>query len=763
MISRLRLTVTGVVQGVGFRPFVFGLAHQYGLAGFVGNNSAGAFIEIEGAAEALAQFQYELNTHPPPLAYLESVQIVVQVPLGETGFRIVESTTQPGANTLISPDIAVCDDCLREMFAESDTRYRYPFINCTHCGPRFTIIKGIPYDRPLTTMAAFPLCANCAREYHDPDNRRFHAQPIACPVCGPHVWLQRLGEAEPHVARDDAIRGAQQALRDGLIVAVKGIGGFHLACDATHATAVQRLRERKGRGGKPFALMVRNLETVRDYVEVSEAEATLLTGRERPIVILRRRLDAAIRLPDALAPHNPTLGVMLPYSPLHHLLLEDMPPLVMTSGNLSDEPIVKDNEEALATLAGIADVFLMHNRDIHISCDDSVVRAFEAHELPIRRSRGYAPFPVRLPAAQTSVLATGGELKAVLCLTRDDHAFMSQHIGDMANLETLATFDAVRDHLQHLFRVEPRIVACDKHPGYLSTDWARKFTRQYELPLVQVQHHHAHIASLMAEHGLDGARPVIGVCFDGTGYGDDGAIWGGEIFIADYTAYRRISHLAYVPLPGGDSAIKRPYRTALAHLWAAGLAWDEALPCVVACPDPERRVLAQQLRANINCIPTSSMGRLFDAAAALIGVQQLATYEAQAAIELEALADEAVPAAYSFELDSNLRILSGPVLQAIAQDVFAGVAMPVMAAKFHNAVADLVLRLCLHVRASDSLNSVALSGGVFQNLLLLRRTVARLRAHGFDVLVHSRVPPNDGGLALGQAIVAARVAARVAA
>ena len=753
--ARLRLIVTGVVQGVGFRPFVFGLAQRCGLAGFVGNNSAGAFIEIEGATEALAQFQHELIAHPPPLAHIESVQVLAVPTQGSIDFHIVESEAQSGANTLISPDISICDDCLRELLDPHNRRYRYPFINCTHCGPRFTIIKDIPYDRPFTTMAAFPLCADCEHEYHDPYDRRFHAQPIACPVCGPQVWLQKASDSEPIAARDDAVRAAQLALRDGFIVAVKGIGGFHLACDATNASAVQRLRERKGRGGKPFAVMVRDLDVARAFVEVNEAEAALLTSRERPIVILRRKRNTTHSLADAITPGNPALGILLPYSPLHYLLLEDMPALVMTSGNLSDEPIAKDNDEAMITLADIADVFLLHNRDIQVPCDDSVVRVFEGHELPVRRSRGYAPFPVQLPAAQASVLATGGELKAALCLTRDDHAFMSQHIGDMANLETLAAFDAARDHLQRLFRIEPKIIACDKHPGYLSTDWARRFAAQHRLPLVQVQHHHAHIAAVMAEHRLDGAQPVIGVCFDGTGFGDDGAIWGGEIFVADYKDYRRISHLAYVPLPGGDTAIKKPYRMALAHVWAAGLAWDEALPCVAACSTNERRVLAQQLRTNVNCVPTSSMGRLFDAAASLMGVQQFATYEAQAAIEMEALADEAVQAAYAFELDANLLIDPAPVLQAIVADVSAGVAASVMAAKFHQAVADVVLRLCLHLRESEQLNTVALSGGVFQNVLLLRHTVERLRTQHFDVLIHKRVPPNDGGLALGQAAVAA--------
>ncbi len=751
---RLRLAVSGVVQGVGFRPFVYTLARRFALAGFVGNDSAGAFIEIEGSPEALARFQTALRAELPPLAHIEAVTVTHLPCAGASEFVIVDSERQAGLNTLVSPDVAVCDDCLRELLDPRDRRYRYPFINCTNCGPRFTIIKDTPYDRPATTMAGFAMCPACAREYADPADRRFHAQPVACPQCGPQVWLQSAADARPQARGGEAIKLAQRMLRAGLIVAVKGIGGFHLACDATSRDAVLRLRARKRRGDKPFALMVADLPAARACADIDADEAALLQSRERPIVLLRRRMDAPAC--HEVAPGTVTLGVMLAYSPLHHLLLEDMPPLVMTSGNVSEEPIVIDNSEALTRLSGLADAFLMHDRDIYVSCDDSVVRVFGEREYPVRRSRGYAPFPVRLPGAQPSVLATGGELKAALCLTRDAHAFMSQHIGDMANLETLAAFDAARAHLQRLFRITPAVVACDRHPGYLSTGWAREFAAREGLPLVQVQHHHAHIAALMAEHGLDGHAPVLGVCFDGTGYGDDGAIWGGEVLIADYRTFRRAAHLTYVPQPGGDVAVRRPYRMALAHLWSAGIAWDEDLEPVRACPEPERRVLAQQLRASLNCAPTSSMGRLFDAAAALIGVQQHAAYEAQAAIEMEALAAPDVPADFAFGVDSALRIDPAPVLRALIDQKRAGAPVAALSGKFHAAVADLVLGVCLRIGAAEGVRTVALSGGVFQNTLLLDMCMRRLNARAFSVLTHSRVPPNDGGLALGQAVIAGR-------
>ncbi|MFC1464938.1 MAG: carbamoyltransferase HypF [Candidatus Brachytrichaceae bacterium NZ_4S206] len=754
---RQRLTVQGIVQGVGFRPFVFGLAQRLGLAGHVGNNSSGVFIEIEGAPDALAAFVHELRTNPPPLALIDRVTVEDLPAQGESAFVIVESEAQAGASTAISPDVCICNDCLRELFDPADRRYRYPFINCTNCGPRFTIIRDIPYDRPLTTMAAFPMCPACAREYHDPADRRFHAQPVACPECGPRVWFEAPGQATHW--DDEAICVTQAALRAGRIIAVKGIGGFHLACDATSDAALAALRRRKGRVDKPFAVMVRDLAAARALAEVDDAEAALLTSKVRPIVLLRRRPDAP--LSALVAPGNAYVGLMLPYSPLHYLLLDGLDmPLVMTSGNLSDEPICKDNDEALRRLGGLADGFLLHNRDIHIWCDDSVTRAFAGRELPIRRSRGYAPFPIRLAQPLPPLIAVGGELKATFCVTRGQFAYLSQHIGDMENLETLQAFERAVAHFIGLFRVAPERVVCDMHPGYLSTQWAERFAAAQGLPLVKVQHHHAHIAACLAEHSFDPDARAIGISFDGTGYGSDGAIWGGEVLIANCRTFERLAHLKYVPLPGGDASIKRPYRAALAHLWAAGIPWDDDLPCVAACPPEERRVLRRQLERGLNCPPTSSMGRLFDAIAALIGVRQTVTYEAQAAIELEALCDEAEAGQYAWETTpapdgGALTLDPALLLWGIVADLRAGVARATIAAKAHNTIAKMIVWASDYARRQSGLNVVALSGGVFQNVALLRRTLPRLRAVGFEVLTHRAVPPNDGGLALGQAIVGA--------
>ncbi|GAB4417941.1 MAG: carbamoyltransferase HypF [Anaerolineae bacterium] len=786
-LERQRLTVTGVVQGVGFRPFVYGLAARYGLTGFVGNHSGGVFIEVEGPEAELAAFQRDLVNQAPPLAHIERVVVEARPVQGDSAFTIVHSQDEASANTLISPDICLCADCLRELFDPQDRRYRYPFINCTNCGPRFTIIQNIPYDRPYTTMAGFPMCPDCRAEYENPLDRRFHAQPNACPVCGPQIWLELNQSPIPNghdvsnlqsPIGDAALQTAQQLLAAGQIVAVKGLGGFHLACDASSDQAVQTLRQRKGRVDKPFAVMALDVETVRQFAELSAEEETLLSSKERPILLLRKKPGSP--LSDFIAPGNNAIGVMLPYTPLHYLLLtqpptpDPQPPvLIMTSANYSDEPIVKDNAEAREGLAGLADAFLFHNRNIHARCDDSVVRMFRGAELPLRRSRGYAPFPVKLPFNLPPTLAVGGELKSTFCLTKDDYAFMSQHIGDMENLETLAAFDQAVAHFKHIFRVEPELIACDMHPGYLSTRWAqeqqgsrgaeeRGRSREESHPytpaplhpcsLVFVQHHHAHIAAVMAEHQLDGAEPVIGFSFDGTGYGTDGAIWGGEVFIADYQTFERVAHLKYTPLAGGDAAVKRPYRLALAQLWAAGVDWDERLPCVAACPVVERRVMKHQLETGFNSVPTSSFGRLFDAAASLAGVRHTVTYEAQAAIEFEALAAPGIKEGYTFAIEENL-FDAAPVIRAVAADVLANVSTAVIAAKLHLAVADLILQVSLRQRRQTGLNRVALSGGVFQNTTLLDLATRQLQAHNFTVLTHRRVPPNDGGLALGQAII----------
>ncbi len=761
--------MTGVVQGVGFRPFVYNLAEELSLRGWVLNSSSGVEIEAIGSNGVLDTFAERLLSEAPPLARIDDVRVSeiapssVRLPIAE-GFAIRHSEAKPGDFQPISPDIAICDDCLRELFDPNDRRYRYPFINCTNCGPRFTIIEDIPYDRPNTTMAPFEMCPACRAEYEDPTNRRFHAQPNACPVCGPHVWLEADSEAGRQVRARDAVRKTRDLLRSGAIVAVKGLGGFHLACDATNAAAVQRLRMLKGRVDKPFALMAFDLEAVQEFCHVEDEEEGLLISRERPIVLLLERERSLIA--PAVAPGNQDLGVMLPYTPLHYLLLEPAdgfpPALVMTSGNYSEEPIATGNDEARERLGSLADAFLLHDREIHARCDDSVTRAFDGDELPIRRSRGYAPYPVRLPFAMNQVLAVGGELKNTFCLTRDRYAFLSQHIGDMENYETLHFFEQMVEQLARTFRVTPEVIGCDLHPGYLASRYAQRLVSgtagnlgiaPSDLKLVKIQHHHAQVASCMAEHGLLGERPIIGVAFDGTGYGTDGAIWGGEFLITDYASFRRAAHLKYVPLPGGDAAIRHPYRIALAHLWAAGEPWDEALASVRAASETEREILNRQLERQVNTVETSSSGRLFDAVSSLVGVRQEINYEAQAAIELEALVAPDTADAYGFGLGREIDC--APVIRAVVSDVKAGVPRAVIAARFHQGVAQMIDTVCVHVREKTGLNEVALSGGVFQNVTLLARVLPLLRARGFTIYTHHLVPPNDGGLSLGQAVIAA--------
>ena len=779
--ERRRVTVRGVVQGVGFRPFVHALAGELGLSGEVVNTGDGVVAEVEGGPAALAQFCRRLGSDAPPLAVVQSVTHEPVAPSGGTGFRIGASRGSAGtARTLVSPDTATCADCLTELRDPADRRHRHPFITCTHCGPRFTIVTGLPYDRAHTTMTRFPMCARCAREYGDPADRRFHAQPVACHDCGPRLRLRMPGEYGG-TATDgpEPVAAARQLLSDGAILAVKGLGGYHLACDAADAGAVRLLRRRKARGDKPFALMARDLADAERLVHIGPVARDLLTGVRRPVVLLRRRPYAeqpggALTVADEVAPRSADLGIMLPYTPLHHLLfgLPGDPPgprlLVMTSGNLGGEPIVTGDDEALERLAGLADAWLTHDRPIHVPCDDSVVRVVDGEPLPVRRSRGYAPFPVELPLPVTPALAVGGDLKNTFCVGEGRRAWLSAHIGDMDDLATLTAFDGAARQLEGITGVRPALLAADLHPGYRSVRWAERSAGAR--PLRRVQHHHAHIASVMAEHGLDGARPVIGVAFDGTGYGDDGAVWGGEFLLADYDGYRRFDHLAPVPLPGGDAAVRRPYRSALAHLHAAGLPWAADLPSTGACPQPERKVLAVQLARGLNCLPTTSMGRLFDAVASLAGVCQHAGYEAQAAMELEAAAarcpdgraggsrDDAGDYAFGVR-DGAAETLTGdpaPVLSAVVADLRRGVPAELIAARFHRAVAGLVRRVCAAARERHGLETVALSGGVFANALLSADCARGLREDGFTVLRHRLVPPNDGGLALGQLMVAAR-------
>jgi hydrogenase maturation protein HypF len=749
---RTRVQVEGVVQGVGFRPFVYALASRLALAGHVGNDVAGVFIEIEGPPPRVREFLALLERDAPPLARIDAVRTLAISPSGGADFVIVPSEPGGRRQALISADSATCADCLAELADPGDRRFGYPFINCTNCGPRFTIVRDVPYDRPLTTMAGFVLCAACAAEYHDPADRRFHAQPVCCPACGPRLQLLDTAGGEVPVA--DPVVAAAALLAAGEVLAVKGLGGYHLAVDAGSERAAAALRARKHREDKPFALMAADLEAARGLCSIDEIAASLLTSRSRPIVLLPRlRGPDQTPVAEAVAPGTRQLGVMLPYTPLHHLLLRALGrPMVLTSGNTSDEPIAYDDKDALARLAGIADAFLAHDRPIHMRTDDSVVRGFRGREMIMRRSRGYVPEPVRLRAALARpVLGCGAELKNTFCLGKDDRAFVSHHIGDLENYETFRSFTEGIAHFRRLFDVTPQVVAHDLHPEYLSTKYALECE---DVELVAVQHHHAHIASCLADNGEEG--PVIGVAFDGTGYGADGTIWGGEFLIADLAGFSRAGFLAPVPLPGSAAAIRQPWRMAAAYLSAA---YPEGPPGSL---DVMRRNAARWsdvvalARSGLNSPLTSSAGRLFDAAAAVL------------AVELEQLADPAELGAYRARIEEveevegiqgiqggvQLRVIGADLIRAVVDDIRGDAGAAIVAARFHNGVAEAIKRTCAILRARTGLEVVALSGGVFQNLLLLDRTASRLEAGGFRVLVHGRVPPNDGGISLGQVAVA---------
>jgi hydrogenase maturation protein HypF len=757
---RTSVRIEGVVQGVGFRPFVYSLATRLGLAGWVGNDVDGVFAEVEGPAEHIRDFLAALERDAPPLARVERVSAQPMTPDGRSGFAIVASDTAGRRRALVAADSATCADCLHEFADPADRRFGYPFINCTNCGPRFTIVRDVPYDRPLTTMAGFAMCAACAAEYHDPANRRFHAQPVCCPACGPRLTLLAADGAElpgPESTPDAALAGAVAALAGGQVLAVKGLGGYHLAVDAASEQAAARLRSRKHREDKPFAVMTPDLAGARTLCEVDDVAASLLTSSRRPIVLLPRRDHAGPglgRLAGAVAPGNRQLGVLLPYTPLHHLLLRDFGrPIVLTSGNVSDEPIAYQDDDALARLGGIADVFLTHDRPIHIRTDDSVVRPYRGREAVLRRSRGYVPEPLAVAGRfGRPVLACGAELKNTFCLGRGDRVFLSHHVGDLENYETLRSFTEGIGHFRRLFDVEPQIVAHDLHPDYLSTKYALE---QDGCVLAGVQHHHAHIASCLADNGEAG--PVIGVAFDGTGYGTDGTIWGGEFLLADLADAERAGHLAGVPMPGGAAAIRQPWRMAAAYLDAA---FPAGLPAGLDVVSRNSGAWADVLalaRRGVNAPLTSSAGRLFDAVAALLGVRDSINYEGQAAVELEQLAAPSRHDPYRAAITDGQPFTVGgqDLVRAAAEDLLAGVPREVIGAKFHLGVAAMIGEACGLLRDRSGLGTVALSGGVFQNLLLLGAVVDLLEGMGFRVLTHSRVPPNDGGISLGQAVVAA--------
>ena len=750
-LARKKLKVTGVVQGVGFRPFVYRLARLHHLAGWVCNTSQCVEIEIEGPPASLARFIGQLEQEAPALARIEAVASRAALTEGSIGFTIRESRHLAATEALIPADVATCGDCLADITDPGNRRYHYPFTNCTNCGPRFTIIREVPYDRPHTTMAGFDLCPRCRAEYEDPEDRRFHAEPTACPVCGPRVWLE---EGDRRLDRE-AIPAAAGLLQQGKIVAVKGLGGFHLAADARHDRAVHTLRERKGRVAKPFALMVRDLAEAERLCRLGDLERSLLLSRERPIVLARRRRNAGVSA--HVAPGHQFLGLMLPYTPLHFLLMEHAPAaLVMTSGNLSEEPLVHTNDAARHKLAGLADAFLLHDRYIQVPCDDSVVRPVDAAAvIPLRRARGFVPTPIYLPLKSEPVLGVGAEQKNTFCVAARGVALLSQHIGDLDSVETFDYYTQAITHFKALCRLEPAIVAHDLHPLYLSTRYAQGLAG---VRLIGVQHHHAHIAACLAENRRTDC--CIGIALDGTGYGPDGAIWGGELLVADLAGFTRAGHFAPVVLPGGEAAVKDPGRMAAAYLHAL---YGDDFPAQARrlglhyAPLAER-ILRRQLAEGLNSPLTTSAGRLFDAVAAALGVCRTRTYEGQPAMELEMVADEAAdgfyPAAVNQAPDA-LVLDTLAVFGGVVTDHLAGVAAAVIAARFHNSLVRLLADACDQIRERTGLNLVALSGGVMQNALLFTRLKQALAGLGFEVLTHTLTPPNDGSIALGQVAVAA--------
>lgn len=806
-VVRQQWRITGVVQGVGFRPHVHRLASALDLVGTVANEDAAVVVDVQGPPDRVAEFGHRVRADAPPLARIEGAEAVAATPIeGASGFAIVASREQAGAGreapppVFVAPDVGTCPACLAEVLDPTDRRYRHPFANCTDCGPRYTVIRDLPYDRPATTMAGFAMCAACAAEYADPTDRRYHAQPVSCPACGPQMAFEgpaRSAEAEapgptriepgrpaadggtggddrgaaPRVSGTDAVLTAVQAtLAAGGTVALKGLGGYHLVCDATRPDAVRLLRERKGRGDKPFAVMVPDLDAARALADLTDDEAAALADPARPIVLARRRPDSG--LAAEVAPGNPMVGVLLAYTPLHHLLFRPVPGhatvpprvLVATSGNRADEPICFDDDEARIRLAGLTDAFCTHDRPIEVPCDDSVVRRVAGRIQPVRRARGFAPLPVALPFEVPPTLAVGGELKNTFCLAAGSHAWISPHIGDMGNLETMEAFERTVEALTRMVGIEPEVVAADAHPGYLSRRWA---VARFGDAVVEVQHHHAHVASLMAEHGLDGSRPVLGIAFDGTGHGRaaDGSAqaWGGEILLADHDQVERVGHLRPLPLPGGDAGVRNPCRVAVAYLEALGIDPGPAQPAVRACDEVELGVVRRQVARDVGCVPTTSMGRLFDVVASLLGVRHRVSYEAQAAIELEALAEHGRRGAVclAFARSGEGVIDPAPVLADLVDAVRRGQPVADLALAFHLAVAAAVVDAVAVLTdttdgAAPAPSAVALTGGVFQNDLLATATRAALVGAGHDVLVHGLVPANDGGLSLGQAVLAGR-------
>jgi hydrogenase maturation protein HypF len=751
MNRSIKIDIRGVVQGVGFRPFVYNLARQYRLFGYVRNDASGVSIEVEGEKSRIEKFIAKIKTESPPLAVIFEIKSYDIEPVGYDNFIIRDSDDHEEKFVPISPEISTCSDCLAELFDPNDPRYRYPFINCTNCGPRFTIVIDIPYDRKYTTMAPFTMCGMCQGEYNDPSDRRFHAQPTACPVCVQLLTL--INVKSEKINAPDVILEVCSLLKDGKIIAIKGLGGYHLACDALNPDAVHRLRSRKYREYKPFAIMVKDTETAKRLCYVNKDEEKLLKTTICPVVLLRKRPDCPVA--EDVAPYQKYHGIMLPYTPLHHLIVaESGLVLVMTSGNVSSEPVVYRDKEAFNRLKNIADFYCIHNREIHIRTDDSVSRIWRGNETVLRRARGYAPFPLRLNFNfQERILACGAELKNSFCLARDNFVFMSHHIGDLENLETLTSFEEGIEHFKRIFNIEPTLIAYDLHPEYLATKYALSLQ---DIPKIGVQHHHAHIVSCMIDNEIDGK--VIGVSFDGTGYGTDGKIWGGEFLICDYGEFKRVGHLEYTPLPGGEKAIKEPWRMAASILYKTfdNNMFDLDINFVKELDRNKWATIKKMIDKGINSQMTSSLGRLFDAVSALVGIRKEIYYEGQAAIELE-MAAGAEASGYPFdlqELEDNTLILIEPIFRGIVSDLERGVGVESISSKFHNTISKIILNMCLKIRKASGLDRVALSGGVFQNSLLLGNTYVLLEKNNFKVFTQHRVPPNDGGIALGQVVIA---------
>jgi hydrogenase maturation protein HypF len=752
--------VSGIVQGVGFRPYVYKLATKFGLTGDVRNTTEGVEINLYGTDGQQTEFETVLRTSPPALSKVDRITIC-EIPFEEKKtFKIIESARKDGEYLPIPPDIAICDDCRREILDPANKRYHYAFNNCINCGPRFTIIKDLPYDRINTAMSGFRMCPDCQSEYEDPSNRRYHAQPTGCPVCGPELEFRQ--QSEPAVRGERALQAAAVAIRDGKIVAIKGLGGYHLACDALNRDAIRELRKRKLRSDKPFALMASDLSVIRKYAVCSDAEQAALRSERAPIVLLDRLPDSPI--PPEVAPKQSTLGFMLPYTPLHVLLFDAIAPdtelLIMTSANISEEPIICDEtDEDMRKLFALSDCILTHNRPIITRIDDSVIRFLPEEDRPIlnRRARGYAPDPIRLAEAFPQILGVGGDLKNTFCLTRDRYAFLSQHIGDMENVETSASFEQNLDHFRHLFRIRPEAIACDLHPNYFTVRFAERYAEKERIPLLRIQHHYAHIASVLGEYGRFSAEPAIGLAFDGTGYGSDATIWGGEVLLCNARGFERLFHLQSFPLPGGDAAVRHPARQALALLHRLEIPWTADLPPVKALKEESVNALGvidHQIRQRINCTETSAMGRLFDAVSALIGVCQKINYEGQAAIELESIASSLPDSGYEFPTEGD-EIKLKPLIESVLWDFRHGISQEMISAKFHRGLIDLTVEICIKIRKKIGGNPpVAVSGGVWQNRILLEGVRNRLTAEGFELLIPHQVPLNDGCIAFGQVMIA---------